>query len=47
MEKDGELSVPASVKDHHNVLHDSPLLKKACVRRVVLDKWFPLTYGGR
>ena len=30
------------VKDHHNLLHYSPLLKKACVRQVVLDKWFPL-----
>ena len=28
---------------HQNLLHHSPLLKKACVRRVVLDKWFPLT----
>ena len=30
------------VKDHHTVLHDSPLLKKTCVRQTVLDKWFPL-----
>ena len=30
------------VKEHHNLLHRSPLLKKACVRKVVLDKWFPL-----
>ena len=28
-------------KDHCNLLHSSPLLKKACVRQVVLDKWFP------
>ena len=32
------------VTDHHNLLHDSSLLKKACVRQVVLDKWFPLMY---
>ena len=25
-----------------NLLHDSPLLKKTCVRQVVLDKRFPL-----
>ena len=31
-----------SVKDHHNSLHCSPLLKNTCVRQVVLDKWFPL-----
>ena len=31
------------VKDHHDLPHASPLLKKACVRQVVLDKWFPLT----
>ena len=32
------------VKEHHNVLHSSPLLKKACVRQVVLvlGKWFSL-----
>ena len=29
-------------RDLHNVLPYSPLLKKACVRQVVLDKWFPL-----
>ena len=27
------------VKDHHNLLHASPLLKLTCVRQVVLDKW--------
>ena len=27
------------------MLHDSPLLKKACVRLVVFDKWFPLNLG--
>ena len=31
-----------SVKDHHTLLHNhSPLLKKTCVRQVVLDKWLP------
>ena len=30
------------VKNHHGLLHDSPLLKNTCVRQVVLDKWFPL-----
>ena len=30
------------VKDHRVVLHDSPLLKKTCVRQAVVDKWFPL-----
>ena len=29
-------------KDNSNLLHDSPLLKKTCVRRVVLDKRFLL-----
>ena len=29
------------VKDRHDLLHCSPLLKKTCVRQVVLDKWFP------
>ena len=33
------------VKDHHNLLEYSPLLKNTCVRRVVLDKWFPLSIG--
>ena len=36
------LRVFRSVKDHHNLLHYSICLKKACVRQVVLDKWFPL-----
>ena len=27
------------------LLHYSPLLKKTCVRQVVLDKWFPLSLG--
>ena len=35
------LCVPRRVKDHHNLLHESPHLKKACVRQVALDKWFP------
>ena len=30
-----------SVKDHHALLHYLPLLKKACVRQVALDKWLP------
>ena len=29
------------VKEHHNLQRYSPLLKKARVRQVVLDKWFP------
>ena len=28
--------------DRHILLHYLPLLKKSCVRQVVLDKWFPL-----
>ena len=32
-----------SVKDHHNLPHYSQLLKRTCVRQVVLDKWLPLT----
>ena len=34
--------VVCRAKDHRNSLHDSPILKKACVRQVVLDKWLPL-----
>ena len=34
------------VKDHNNVLHYSPLLKKTCVRQVVLDKWLPLNLAA-
>ena len=34
-----------SVKDHHNLQMCSPLLKKTCVRQVVLDKWFPPNPG--
>ena len=30
------------VKDRHKLLCYLSLLKKACVRQVVLDKWFPL-----
>ena len=30
------------IKDHHSLPRYSPLLKKTCVRQVVLDKWFPL-----
>ena len=37
-----------SFRDHHNLLHSSPLLKKkTCVRRVVLDEWFPLNIKAR
>ena len=38
------LCVFRRVKDHHNIdlLNCSPLLKKTCVRQVVLDRWFPL-----
>ena len=35
------------VKDHHDLQIYSPLLKKTCVRQVVLDKWFPLIGGMR
>ena len=40
------LCVFCRVKDHHNLLHYSPLLKKASVRQVVLDKLFPLIRGS-
>ena len=36
------LSYALSAKDHHDLLHSSLLLKRTCVRQVVLDKWFPL-----
>ena len=39
------LCVFRRVKDHHHLLHDSPLLKNTCLRQVVIDKWFPLTYA--
>ena len=29
-------------QDHHMLLDDSPLLKKTCIRHVVLHKWFCL-----
>ena len=35
------LCVFRRVKDHHSLLHHSPLLKKACVRQVVSDKRSP------
>ena len=38
------LGVFRRVKDHHSLLHYSPLLK-TCVRQVVLDKWLPLRYA--
>ena len=31
------------IEEHHTVLHSSPLLKKTCVIKVVLDKWLPLS----
>ena len=39
------------VEDHRKLLYYSPLLKKTCVRQVVLDKWLPLSaargkFGG-
>ena len=42
------LRIVYSVKDQHNLLHSSPLLKKSCVRQVVPDEWLPLstTAGG-
>ena len=33
-----------SVEDQHKLHTYSPLLKKTCVRQVVLDKWFPLKH---
>ena len=30
------------VKDRHDLLQSSPILHKACVRQVLLDKWFPM-----
>ena len=32
------------VKEHHHVLHSSPLFRTPCVRQVVLDKWFPMIH---
>ena len=40
------LSVSRRVKEHHNLPLCSRLLRKTCVRRVVLDKWFPLSTSG-
>ena len=40
------LCVFCRVKDHHKLLHYSSLLKKTCVKQVVLDKWLPLTPGS-
>ena len=34
------------IKDHHQLLHGSPVLKNTCVRQVVLDKWLPLIAIG-
>ena len=39
------LGVVVSVKEHHDLQFGSPLLKKTCVRHVVLHKWFPLNQG--
>ena len=36
------LFVLCRVKDHHMLLHCSPLLKKTCIRQVVLDERLPL-----
>ena len=36
------LCVFRRVRDHHDLLNCSPLLKNTCVRQVVLDKLFPL-----
>ena len=36
------LCVVRCVKDHYKLLDDCQLLKKSCVRQVVLRKWFPL-----
>ena len=36
------LCVFRRVKDHHDSLHSSPLLKKARVRQLLVDEWFPL-----
>ena len=41
------LTCMLSCHDHHNLLHHSPLLKKTCVRQVVLDKRFPLILSYR
>ena len=38
--------VAYSVKDHKDLLHYLQLLKKTCVRQVVLDRWFPLESGS-
>ena len=32
------LCIVCRVKDHHTLLHSSPLLKKSCVRQEVLDR---------
>ena len=34
------------VRDRHKLLHYSPLVKKTCVRQVVLDDWFSLSAAG-
>ena len=40
------LCVLRCVKDHHNLLQYSSVLKNTCVIEVVLDKWFPLIEGS-
>ena len=35
-----------SFKEHHTLLHHSPLLKNTCIWQVALDKWFPLSFGS-
>ena len=34
--------VAHSVKDHHDLIYDSQLVKKSCAAQVVLDELFPL-----
>ena len=40
------LCVLCRVRDGRTLLHDSPSLKNACVRQVVLDEWFHPTEGA-
>ena len=35
-----------NTNNNNNVLYCSPLLKRTCVREVVLDKWLPLIKAG-
>ena len=38
------LCVVHRVGHHYHLLYGSPLLKKACARQVMLDKWFSMIY---